>query len=288
MPLAILMEIALQPCGWIAVFVGNTLRIDEELFFRNLDGTCKFHGLLPHNAGTICTKATLKKNIILGTTILVAFEVECFVDDKLIFTLDTGFGFFTKAAFENQAGLPVTDDQKSLLTKKNDFLVNLDKQPKAYFSNNLHLPGKDLLMLNRVTGFWPDGGNKELGLLRAEKDVHATDWYFKAHFYQDPVQPGSLGIEAMVQLLQFYMLHENMHEGIANPRFEPMLERDIIWKYRGQVVPHNKLVTVLLDITERHQDTEDIYAVADATLWVDGKCIYSAQHLALRIKSGKS
>ncbi len=287
MPFAILMEIALQPCGWTAVFVGNTLRIDEDLFFRNLDGTCQIHGLLPKNSGTIYTKATLKKNIMLGTTILVAFDVECFVDGKLVFTLDTGFGFFTKEAFENQAGLPVTDDQKALLTKKNDFLANLDKQPKEYFSEPLHLPGKDLLMLNRVTGFWPKGGSKSLGLLRAEKDVHATDWYFKAHFYQDPVQPGSLGIEAMVQLLQFYMLHENMHQGLTNPRFEPVLNRDIIWKYRGQVVPHNKLVTVLLDITERHQDTEDVYVVADATLWVDGKCIYAVQHLALRIKSGE-
>jgi 3-hydroxymyristoyl/3-hydroxydecanoyl-(acyl carrier protein) dehydratase len=64
-------------------------------------------------------------------------------------------------------------------------------------------------MIDRITGYWPEGGNSGLGTLRAEKDVKADEWFFKAHFYQDPVQPGSLGIEALIQLVQFYMLRKN-------------------------------------------------------------------------------
>lgn len=77
-----------------------------------------------------------------------------------------------------------------------------------------------LLMLDRVTGYWPAGGPKGLVPLRAEKTVDVDEWFFKAHFFQDPVQPGSLGVEALCQLLQFYMLENGMGDGITNPRFE--------------------------------------------------------------------
>ena len=61
-------------------------------------------------------------------------------------------------------------------------------------------------MIDRVTGRWPTDGAAGLGRWRAVKDVDPDEWYFKAHFYRDPVQPGSLGIEMMLQLLQFAML----------------------------------------------------------------------------------
>ncbi len=142
-------------------------------------------------------------------------------------------------------------------------------------------------MLDRVD-LWDDGGAAGLGQLRGQKDVDPHEWFFKAHFFQDPVQPGSLGIEAMIQLLQFYMLETGMGEGILDARFEPLaLGRPLTWKYRGQVVPTNKLIQSTMEITERGKDADgNPYAVADASLWVDGKRIYEAKHLAMRIVSG--
>ena len=57
-------------------------------------------------------------------------------------------------------------------------------------------------MMDRVDVFVPDGGPAGLGFIQGSKHVRADEWFFKAHFYQDPVWPGSLGLEAMLQLMK--------------------------------------------------------------------------------------
>ena len=141
-------------------------------------------------------------------------------------------------------------------------------------------------MLDRVTGVWPDGGRHGLGRLRAEKDVDPREWCFAAHFFQDPVQPGSLGLAAMVQALQLLMLAKGLHDGVAGPRFEPLgSAMPLTWKYRGQVLPTNRKVTLTLDLTEVGRDERGVWASAEASLWVDGMRIYEATNLGMRIVS---
>ena len=57
-------------------------------------------------------------------------------------------------------------------------------------------------MIDRVEAFVPDGGPNGLGFLQGAKTVDPSEWFFKAHFYQDPVIPGSLGLESLLQLLK--------------------------------------------------------------------------------------
>ena len=160
--------------------------------------------------------------------------MECFIKDECVYKMETGFGFFHKEALDHQKGLPATDEERKWLDEPSDFLVDLTDRPEKYCSKAPRLPKPMLLMIDRVTGFWPKGGEKGLGRLRAEKTVDVSEWFFKAHFFHDPVQPGSLGVEAMIQTLQFYMLHKNMAKGIANPRFVPLaLDHPVTWKYRG-------------------------------------------------------
>ena len=136
-------------------------------------------------------------------------------------------------------------------------------------------------------GFWPEAGRSGLGWLRAEKDVDPGEWFFKAHFFQDPVQPGSLGIEAMLQLLQLYMIHRGLGDGMARPRFEPIAGgRPLTWKYRGQVAPTDGVITTELEVLEVGRDDAGVFALADAWLWIDGKRIYSATGLGMRIVEG--
>jgi 3-hydroxymyristoyl/3-hydroxydecanoyl-(acyl carrier protein) dehydratase len=143
-----------------------------------------------------------------------------------------------------------------------------------------------LLMIDRVTAFDRTGGRAGLGFVRAEKTVDPAEWFFKAHFFQDPVQPGSLGLEAMLQTLQFYMIHEGLADG-PGLRFEPIaLGRTMTWKYRGQVVPRNRVVTITLEVVEVGRDAEGPYALADASLWVDGKRIYQATAMGMRVVGG--
>jgi 3-hydroxymyristoyl/3-hydroxydecanoyl-(acyl carrier protein) dehydratase len=123
-----------------------------------------------------------------------------------------------------------------------------------------------------------------LGRLRAEKDVDPADWFFQAHFYQDPVQPGSLGLEAMLQLLQVFMRERGRSAGIAHPRFEPFGPGEAVtWRYRGQVLPTHRRVTVEVEVTETGSDARGWFARADGWLWVDGTRIYEARNLAMRI-----
>ncbi|TXH25645.1 MAG: hypothetical protein E6R06_08710, partial [Mycobacterium sp.] len=145
-----------------------------------------------------------------------------------------------------------------------------------------------LLMVDRVTGRWPTGGAAGLGQWRGVKDVNPAEWYFKAHFFQDPVQPGSLGIEMLLQILQFGMLDLGLgKEAGPAARFEPAALHDAMtWRYRGQIIPTNKQITAQVEITRIVREDAGILAVAEASLWVDDKRIYTASNLGMRIVAG--
>ncbi|MDQ3037199.1 MAG: polyketide synthase dehydratase domain-containing protein, partial [Myxococcota bacterium] len=285
MPMCVLMEAALQPCGWLASYVGCALTSDEDLLFRNLDGKGTVHAEVLPSSGTLRTHAKLKSLSRAGTMIITAFDVRCTLPDgTLAYSLDTVFGFFPKAAFEDQAGLPISDAQRALFASGGETVIDLRARPASLCDGRARLATPFLLMLDRVVHFDAKGGAKGLGALRAEKTVDAGEWFFKAHFFQDPVQPGSLGVEAMCQLLQLFMLETNMHAGTQHPHLEPIaIDRPLVWKYRGQVVPANGVIGCTLEITETGRDERGVYALADASLWVDGKRIYDAKGLGMRI-----
>lgn len=287
MPFCVLMEAALQPCGWLASYVGSARTSEIDLLFRNLDGTGSFTEEIIPVGGILRTKVTLVSISQTAGMIIETFKVEQFIGDKSVFTMSTVFGFFPKEAFENQAGLPVSDEARARIEAPSEFFVDLTERPARYCDSAPRLAGPMLLMLDRVTGYWPEGGRAKLGYLRAEKTVDPDEWFFKAHFFQDPVQPGSLGIEAMCQLLQFYMLERDMGAGLAHPHFEPvMLGRAVTWKYRGQVVPKNHTIMTEVEITEVGEDERGRFAIAEAWLWVDGKRVYHAKNLGMRIVAG--
>ncbi|HKV37350.1 MAG TPA: 1-acyl-sn-glycerol-3-phosphate acyltransferase, partial [Pyrinomonadaceae bacterium] len=286
MPFCVLLEAALQPCGWLALYVGDTLRTEGDLLFRNLDGACTLHGELTPGAGTLRTQVKLVSVASTNEMTIESFEVNCYLGDRHILEMKSVFGIFPPAAFENQIGLPATDDERARLNVASDRVIDLSTSPSRYFTGELHLPGPMLRMIDRITEFRPAGGRAGLGYLRAEKDVKPSDWFFKAHFFQDPVQPGSLGLDAMCQLLQFYMIENDLGAGVAQPRFEPiMVGSPVTWTFRGQVVPANRVVTIEMEIKEMRNDARGPVAIAEAWLWVDGMRIYHAQDLGMRIVS---
>jgi acyl transferase domain-containing protein len=272
MPVAVLMEIALQPCGWLGCYVGSPVQIDTELLFRNLDGDVRvFSEVRPGNR-TVRTRATLTAASHINAMIIVTFAIECFVDGAQLLAGTTVFGYFSTAAFAEQPGLPPTQAERDRLA-----------EPCPSFDAGLpHLAGPMLQMLDRITGYWPDGGPAGLGRLRAEKDVDPGAWFFKAHFFQDPVMPGSLGVEAMCQLLRWYLIDRGIGADLPSPRFEPVaLNEPLTWTYRGQIVPADRLITIELDVLEIHDTT----AFATAWLWVDGRRIYHLKRFGMRVVS---
>ena len=295
MPFCVFLEAALQPCGWLASYVGSALSIDGDLHFRNLDGSATWVEELHRDAGTLLTRVQITQISKTAGMIIEAFEVGCFLtaddgSERQVYAMSTVFGFFPGEALKNQVGLPTTPEQRAVLTRDCDVTVDLTARPARFCAGQPRLAGPMLLMLDRVTGWWPQGGAAGLGLVRAEKDVDASEWFFKAHFFQDPVQPGSLGMEALLQTLQWAMLETGAAQGQATSpgaHFEPMMMgREVKWKYRGQVGPSTQLIQSTMEIVETGVDELGPYFVGDGSLWADGKRIYEVKGMGMRVVNG--
>ncbi|MEV6489816.1 beta-ketoacyl synthase N-terminal-like domain-containing protein [Actinoplanes sp. NPDC051633] len=269
MPAAALMEIALQPCGWLGCYVGSPLQIDAELLFRNLDGDLRVRCEVRPGTRVVRTRAELTDVSRAAGMIIETFRIECHADGEPLLSGTAVFGYFLTTAFAQQPGLPAAPAERERLSEPCE-------NPPTFH----HPAGPMLTMLDRITGYWPEGGPAGLGQVRAEMDVDPGAWFFKAHFFQDPVMPGSLGVEAMCQLLQWYLTDRGIGGDRPGARFEPVaLDEPLIWTYRGQVVPTDRLITVELEILEIRDRT----AFARGWLWVDGRRIYRVDRLGARM-----
>ena len=285
-PFSVLVEVLLQPCGWLASYMGFALG-DTELSFRNLDGEDAIvHRAVRPGDGRLRTQAILTRILRAGSTTIVFFEIKCDVAGEPVMSLKTSFGFFTKAALGNQVGLPTTQEDGARMEEESDFSLDLTDEPEALFGIRPSIGRRQLRMLDEITGYWPKGGTAGLGRIRARQAVDPDAWYFKAHFYQDPVQPGSLGLEALNQLLQVALRLSGVARDIPYPHFEPVaLGETQQWKFRGQVLPSNDTVTTEIELTRLDVGSGQVTAEARGSLWVDGIRIYETDGLSTRISA---
>ncbi|MEM9686981.1 MAG: beta keto-acyl synthase, partial [Bacteroidota bacterium] len=119
MPYAVLMEVALQPCGWFSTFVCQYDIKGKDLVFRNLDGNAVQHSTIVPGDSTIITKTALSGVSIMGEVIIVKFNVACSIEGEEVFTMDTVFGFFDTESMKNQKGLAKTDEEISNVMLEN-------------------------------------------------------------------------------------------------------------------------------------------------------------------------
>ena len=142
---------------------------------------------------------------------------------------------------------------------------------KLFTPDSGRLPLPPMLMFDRITHIDSDGGAHGLGKIVAELDVNPDLWFFKCHFQGDPVMPGCLGLDAMWQLIGFYLTWLRLPgKGRALGAGEV--------KFTGEVGPDVKLVTYEIDI-KRVIKRKLNMAIGDARLLADGKEIYVANDL---------
>src|SRR5690606_26934221 len=100
---------------------------------------------------------------------------------------------------------------------------------------------------------------------------------------RDPVQPGSLGVEAMLQVLQALTIELDLHRGLSDP--EPGMATGVptSWTYRGQVLRSDEECSVQVEITRVDRDADGVTVVADGSLWKQDLRIYAVTDLALRV-----
>lgn len=142
---------------------------------------------------------------------------------------------------------------------------------KLFGEGNAQLPLPNMLMFNRITHISEEGGANGKGQIIAELDIDPDLWFFECHFEGDPVMPGCLGLDAMWQLVGFYL------GWLGGPGHGRALGSGEV-KFSGQVVPECKKVTYIVDL-KRVIMRKLIMGIADARMEVDGREIYSAKDL---------
>ena len=148
---------------------------------------------------------------------------------------------------------------------------------ELFGEGNARLPLPPMLMFDRITKISDRGGSQDKGEIEAELEVRPDLWFFKCHFQNDPVMPGCLGLDAMWQLVGFFL---GWLGGLGRGRALGVGEV----KFSGMVLPSAKLVSYYIDL-KRVIMRRLVVGVADGIMKVDGKIIYEAKDLRVGLFS---
>ncbi len=161
------------------------------------------------------------------------------------------------------------------MKQKNNYTYNdlIDCGNGLLFGDgNAKLPLPPMLMFDRITKIEDKKGKYEKGLIQAELDIKNDLWFFKCHFKEDPVMPGCLGLDALWQLVGFFL------GWIGEPGKGRALGVSTV-KFTGEVLKNIKMATYNIDIKRILKKEGAVVGLADGILEADGKKIYVAENL---------
>lgn len=142
---------------------------------------------------------------------------------------------------------------------------------ELFGNGNAHLPSPPMLMFDRIANIETYDENSK-GLIVAEFDIKPDLWFFDCHFQNDPVMPGCLGLDAMWQLIGFFLAWiGETGKGRALGCLSHI-------KFSGEVTPDSKQLIYRVNIN-RIVKRKFVMGIADATMECDGKAIYHAKDL---------
>ncbi len=159
--------------------------------------------------------------------------------------------------------------------KKNSFNYNEligCANGELFGPGNAKLPSPPMLMFDRITEIDENKGAFGKGLMKAELDIKDDLWFFDCHFKEDPVMPGCLGLDAMWQLVGFYL------GWLGNPGRGRALGVSTV-KFTGEVLKNVKMATYIIDMKRILIKGETTVGLANGILLADDKKIYSADGL---------
>ncbi len=271
-----IMEIALQPCGFLSAYMGSIAgREAQDLYFRNLDG----EGTLldwPEDPGNIITNnVKLLSSSSLEDVIIQNYAFELFWGNQRFYQGTSSFGYFPLPMLENQAGLDGSRET-STWYEENSRSGKWIKISQPGISDpslkEAQLPEIERLWISRT------GGKYSEGYLYLHQIIPSDPWYYHAHFYQDPVMPGSLGVETMVQAMISGISQWDLPSDL-NWRIKP--GASLSWKYRGQITPDIKEFIIDIHIKKITRTNNSWEISADGQLWKESKRIYQVDNLTL-------
>ena len=137
---------------------------------------------------------------------------------------------------------------------------------------NAKLPSPPMLMFNRITNIQENKGTFNNGLIIAELDIKSNLWFFECHFKNDPVMPGCLGLDAMWQLVGFYL------GWLGKPGKGRALGVNSV-KFTGEVLNNAKITKYQIDMKKILKKENTTVGMANGVLFIDNKLIYEAENL---------
>ena len=143
---------------------------------------------------------------------------------------------------------------------------------KLFGPGNAKLPLPPMLMFDRISEIGENKGAFNKGLIKAELDIKDSLWFFECHFKEDPVMPGCLGLDAMWQLVGFYL------GWLGKPGKGRALGVNAV-KFTGEVLKSIKMATYEIDMKKILIKEGATVGLANGSLKADGKKIYSAENL---------
>ena len=159
--------------------------------------------------------------------------------------------------------------------KKNSF--NYDEligcaNGELFGPGNAKLPSPPMLMFDRITEIDENKGAFGKGLMKAELDIKDDLWFFDCHFKEDPVMPGCLGLDAMWQLVGFYL------GWLGNPGRGRALGVSTV-KFTGEVLTNTKIAKYRVNMKRLIKRKDAVVGLANGILYADDKPIYEAEGL---------
>jgi 3-hydroxymyristoyl/3-hydroxydecanoyl-(acyl carrier protein) dehydratase len=280
LPTSICIEIALQPCGVLSAYMGTPLRYPElDFSFRNLDGEATFKRLVDARGKTVRARAELLKTIFYGSTIIQHFSYELLCDGEIFFEGKSSFGYFSAEAMAAQTGL---DGGKIVQPWLKQAALENQLIPLQGTTLETGLPQGKLRLLDEVA-IQSEAGNHQEGYIYANRRNTPGDWFYACHFHEDPVMPGSLGIEAILQAMKIFSQQKVKSTASA----DLVQGQKMTWSYRGQVLQGHRQMQLEIHFHKTEQRGATKIISGDASLWADDSRIYEVRNLALAIEESQ-
>ncbi len=277
-PDAVLMEMGMQPCGFLSAYMGSTRHhVDTDFYFRNLDGEGMLLRAVDLRGRTVTTRTRLRGSTAVGNAIVQTFDFALACGGVDFYAGEATFGYFTRKTLADRAGLDGGEAIKPWLQRSPDLKgrrveLSCDRMPaRLTFLQDLQV----------VDG----GGDYLLGYAHAVLDVSPDAWFFARHFYEDPVMPGSLGVEAMRAALGGCVYAQLAPLGTSLPVLRTPVGARMGWRYRGQILPADLSdgtpLHLEVHVIEQEIDAFRVRTWGEGSLWKGKLRIYEVKDLAV-------
>lgn len=286
MPNCVLMETSLQSALLVGYFLGATLRDPEgDYSLRNLEGSATLLRDIELRDATIAQHSTLRSTLDMPGSVLQDFEYTLSEGGQPFYSGESMFGYFMAQTLANQVGLDGGRCAPSWLesqdppppTRTVDIAARRRRGGSPRCSTG-HLALLDTMDV--VDG----GGRAGLGYLHVTREVDPQAWFFARHFHLDPVIPGSLGVETLLQALQEWLVDAGHGDELQDAEFVVPVGATLKWKYRGQILPTDAYTTIEVHVIAVEHRPGRVRVVGAGSLWKSGLRIYEISGATVELR----